>query len=224
MTQRPLLSESQWARDFAIVGLAVGALAPYGVIFDPDFSLLSGLAGGASGALVGAWSAWVLERLRGRLPLAMVVPMMALLGGLWGAFSGACGGMASLRFGADAVPLGMVMGGATGMLTVGVGFLPYLVLAVRGRTTLPIVALGLLASPLLGWAGLSALGALGMGMWLVALPVVALAAVALDRGERAARQQVTTAKATAPGDARVATPPRRSAWRAPRAEGIVESR
>lgn len=187
MEHPPLLSEARWARDFALVGVTVGALAPFFVIFDPGFAALSGLAGGASGALVGTASAWSLERVRGRVPLAIIVPLMAIVGSLWGAFAGACGGVGSIGIGIDAVPLGFVLGATTGMVTLGVGFLPYLMVSVRGSSTLPVVALGVLASPTLGWAGLMALGAATFGMWLFALPFLALAGVALDRSERAVR-------------------------------------
>ena len=189
MQHPSLLSEARWARDFALVGVTVGALAPFFVLFDPGFAALSGLAGGASGALVGAASAWALERVRGRVPLAVIVPLMAAVGSLWGAFAGACGGVGSMGIGLGAIPLGFVLGATTGMVTLGVGFLPYLILSVRGSSTLPVVALGLLASPTLGWLGLMALGAATFGLWLFVLPYLAIAGIAIDRSERAIRTQ-----------------------------------
>ncbi len=182
MEHRPLLSPASWARDFAVIGLFVGALAPYFVIFDAGFAIAAGLAGAGSGAVVGATSAWTLERVRGVVPLAFLMPAMAFLGMLWGGFAGGCGGMAS-RFPHDPVDLGILFGGLGGALTLGVGFLPYLVLSVRGHATLPMLALGILAAPVMGWTAFTTLGIVGFA-WKLILPVMVLGAVGLVRSER----------------------------------------
>jgi len=193
----PLLSPAIWARDYAIIGLTVGSMSPFFVIFDPGFAVLAGLVGGATGALLGAGLAWALERVRGVLPLAVIVPFVAAVGSLWGALAGTLGGFGSLGMGVGAIPLGFVLGACTGMVTLGLGFLPHLMLATSGRSTASVVALGVLASPVMGWLGLIALAGATFGLWLFLVPVLAAAGVALDRSEQRAKRLSQRAAAEA---------------------------
>ncbi len=46
----PLLSPAVWARDDALIGLTVGSLSPFVVVFDPGFAAAAGVVGGCRGA------------------------------------------------------------------------------------------------------------------------------------------------------------------------------
>lgn len=178
-------SALSWGRDFGLVGAATGAAAPFFVVFDPTFAVVAGLIGGGTGVLLGALTSWVVPRLRPIVPLPALMAAMAAAGSLWGAVAGTLGGAASLWFGLDGAPLGFVLGGCTGMVALGLFFLPYLVLAVRREPTWPAVAGAVLLAPFMGWLGLAALLASTFGLWLFALPAVVWGAVAVDRTARA---------------------------------------
>ncbi|MCA9489363.1 MAG: hypothetical protein KC621_05555 [Myxococcales bacterium] len=192
-------SPGTWGRDFGLVGAATGAAAPLFVIFDPTFALVAGVVGGVTGVLLGALSGWVVPLLRPHVPLPALVAGMAAAGSLWGAVAGTLGGAASLWFGLDGAPLGFVLGGCTGMVALGLFFLPYLVLSVRREPTWPAVAGAVLLAPVMGWLGLAALLASTFGLWLFALPAVVWAAVAVDRS---ARQLPVTSRLLLDGRAR----------------------
>lgn len=181
------MNSTDWSRDFAVVGGAAGAAAPFFVIFDPGFALAAGVAGAVTGGLLGAVAAPVVRALRGWVPLPVLVAAMAAAGGCWGAVTGAVGGLGSLWMGTEAVPFGFVLGATTGMVTLGLFFLPYLMLSVRGERTWPAVAGAVVATPLLGWLGLCALLASTFGLWLFALPALVWGAVAVDRALGRAR-------------------------------------
>ncbi len=171
-----------WARDFAVLGLATGGLAPFFVIFDPFFTVVGGLVGAVGGGLLGALACWATERLRPRVPLAVLLAGMAAVGSLWGAVAGACGGLVSLHFGPIAgIPMGFIVGGCTGMVQLALFFGPYLFLSVRKDATWPLVIGAVLLSPFMGWLGLAALGFSTFGLWLFALPFALWAGIRLER-------------------------------------------
>ncbi|MCB9677711.1 MAG: hypothetical protein H6737_21575 [Alphaproteobacteria bacterium] len=177
-------SPLSWGRDFAVVGCATGALAPFFVIFDPLFAVAAGFAGAASGFLLGVAAGWTVEQTRGHVPIPVLVACMAVAGSLWGAATGTVGGAASLWFGIEGAPLGFVLGATTGMVQLGLFFLPYLVLRVRGESARPAVIGAVLAAPFMGWLGLAALAASTFGLWLFALPAAVWLGIAIDRSHR----------------------------------------
>ena len=150
------------------------------------------------GVALGATSALSVERARGTVPLAVLVPAMAAVGALWGALSGTFGGSVSALLGVsmfedDALPLGFILGGCTGMVQLALFFPAYLALSVRRQATWPLVLVGALTAPVMGWLGLGALVASLFGLWLFALPFATWAAVLIDRGER--QQRARSARA-----------------------------
>ena len=184
-------STRTWARDFAIVGATTGSLAPFFVIFDPMFAVAAGFTGAATGAALGAFMASGLERFRNRVPLTVLAAGATFLGALWGAASGSAGGafssIAGSQFEGSAIALGFMFGGIAGMLQLGGMFLPYLLSAVH-RQTVPVVLLGVMAAPFMGWAALITLFSAFFGVWLVAVPLVIVGGVALETSIHQARQ------------------------------------
>jgi len=188
MQNRTLVGNvSSWARDFAILGAAAGTLAPLTVIFDPVFALAAGLVGAVSGVVFGGVAGALVDAVRKRVPLSVMIATAAVLGSLWGAgvgtFGGAVTAVAGSTMGGEAVVLGFICGATSGMVYVGGLFLPYLIGATWGRTA-PVVLLGMVAAPFAGWAGIAALAASSFGLWLFALPPLFWAARALDDASR----------------------------------------
>lgn len=180
-----------WVRDFALVGVVTGALAPYFVIFDPAFALGAGLVGGLSGAALGAGLCLGMERARRWLPLSAILAGAAVLGAGWGGLAGAAGGVASFGLVSShhnwgGVGLGAFFGACSGLLQLGWMFLPYLLGSTR-RTTWPVVGLAVLAAPFMGWIGFLALASTLFGGWMFALPALLLTALALETSVHRAR-------------------------------------
>jgi len=181
----PLLgSSARWARDFAFLGGVMGFSAPFFVILEPGFAVAAGLAGAVTGAPFGVALGWWMERLRGTVPLVLLVAAAAVVGALWGGMAGAFGGLTTVSMVGDAVGLGLLLGTVCGGLTVGTGLVPYLVLSARGADTRPLLAVAALVSPVVGWLGLVLLA----GAWVFALPGVAGLGLAMWWTERRAHR------------------------------------
>ena len=189
-----LLCYKTWARDYAIVGLLSGGLAPYFVLHQLDFSLGAAVFGAVGGAVLGLLSASLLQRHRRKLPLVGWLFIMPSLGVLWGAFAGLGGGAFTGH--PEDVMLGMVFGAVGGMLQLSWFFPVYLFQSVRGGLTLPVLGAGLLMTSVLGWLPLALLL-----MWPAGLfPFLVLATVAMSillgtihQSERRAADNLKTA-------------------------------
>ncbi|MCB9695384.1 MAG: hypothetical protein H6738_01200 [Alphaproteobacteria bacterium] len=147
---------TRWARDWALIGLASGALAPIGLgmLSSPGgqaFVVAAGLVGMMVGGLIGALAPAALERVRGRLPIPALLMLGLPLGAIWGALAGLAGGLAV----GDSNFLDFAVFGAAvaGAAQLGATWFPYTFLSVLQRRTWPVVLLSVLAAPLLGWVG-----------------------------------------------------------------------
>lgn len=145
VTGRP----SSWARDGAIVGAVTGYVGPAAVLFGLSLHpwLVACTAAFAlGGALLGLVMSWVLERLRGRVPLPVLgvtLPVVAVAtGSLWAATAGWLVGAP--------VALAATFGGIAVAFQVGMFWFPYTVLAVLGGRRWPVVAAACVVSPFLG--------------------------------------------------------------------------
>jgi uncharacterized membrane protein YeaQ/YmgE (transglycosylase-associated protein family) len=164
-------TKAQWSRDFALLGVLIGVLAPAVMWTWPmlgvSLSMLGGLLGGLSGPLFGRMLRWQADALRGRLPIWAIVGYMPLMGGLWGALTAGLGGLlvgglTPLLLGEPSFALfaalygGMVsaaVGGLVGATVVGLMWFPYTFLSVTRQRRWPIFAatanMAPLAAPLL---------------------------------------------------------------------------
>lgn len=147
-------SPTRWARDWAIIGLASGALAPIGVgvLSSPlglPFVLAAGLVGMLVGAAIGAAAPPVLERVRGKMPIAALLMLGLPIGAVWGALAGLAGGLATGDL--ETAVLTVFGAGVAGAAQLGAAWFPYTFLSVLQRRTWPVVLLSVLAAPLLGW-------------------------------------------------------------------------
>ncbi len=168
----------------------MGSMAPFTVIFDPVFALAGGFAGAVSGVLFGGAAAMLVDAFRSRMPLSALLASAAALGAVWGALIGTIGGTATAFAGSwmgfSAMSMGFVCGATSGMVLIGGLFPAYLLSSAHNRTA-PVVLVGVLASPFMGWAGLAALTASTFGLWLFALPPLLWAGAVLDGSVARAR-------------------------------------
>lgn len=149
---RPVTGDpSRWRRDFALMGALTGVLATAVLgLVSPTLPLLAGIIGLLLGALLGEASPRVLERVRGRVPLATIGLLTLPVGAGVGAL---VGGLAALLWSWHP-GLALIVGGTAGLcgaLQLGAFWLPYTVLAVLRRPTWPVVVASAMAAPLLGW-------------------------------------------------------------------------
>lgn len=143
-----------WVRDFTFVGGVTGFMAPYTVLRDVAYCSLTGLGGAVSGALLGAFSAWLLSGLGRRWPKAVFVPVGLLLGALWGTAAALTTAFTSMR---ELLELSVPLAGLAGALQLGWFWLGYGYRRVNRRSTVGVVLLASLLGGGLGWAGLAAL-------------------------------------------------------------------
>ncbi|MCB9684038.1 MAG: hypothetical protein H6735_03220 [Alphaproteobacteria bacterium] len=145
---------TRWARDWALIGLASGALAPIGLGMWSNpagiaFVVAAGLVGMIVGAAIGGFAPAVLERVRGRWPIPALLMLGLPIGAVWGALAGLAGGLA---VGDPSFLVYSVFGAAiAGAAQLGATWFPYTFLSVLQRRTWPVVLLSVLAAPLLGW-------------------------------------------------------------------------
>lgn len=170
-----------WSRDFALVGVALGGLAPWFLLFDLSMALSGGLVGGLLGAALGGAAGWLIEHLRPVVPLSVMLATMAALGAVWGGAAGMLGAASGTVFDEAGLLLGLALGGCSGMVVIGLWFPAYLFLSVRRDPTWPAVLGAVLCAPIAGWLGLAALIVSTFGGWLFLLPLAMWAGSALDR-------------------------------------------
>ena len=142
ITGCPLL----WCRDMALVGGATSATVPALVHeFTPSgYPLMAAVIGVVTGALLGLAMPRLLDRVRGRISLPILVLGSVMLGCFWG---GATGALAGAPFGIPYVVLGLVAGGLAGAAQFGWWWFPYTVQTVRGGRTWPMLVAAVLALP-----------------------------------------------------------------------------
>ncbi len=152
-----------WARDWAIIGAGTGVLAPLGVIalsMEPGllpFAAGAGVAGGAAGAVLGATAPRLLERVRGRVPLPVLMLLGLPLGATWGVIAGGLGALWLPGMELALVVIAAAIAGVAGAIQLGLTWLPYTVAAVTRRPVWPVVLGSVLVAPAMGWAALLAL-------------------------------------------------------------------
>lgn len=135
-----------WARDMAFVGATTSAFAPWaaGNLAPSGYWQVSAVVGLVTGALLGLAMPALIDLVRGRVPLLLLVLGSVLLGAAWG---GLTGGLAGLAFGGISAQLGVVAGAAAGGFQLGWFWFPYTFQSVRGGRTWPLLLTSLLTLP-----------------------------------------------------------------------------
>lgn len=140
-----------WARDMAIVGGVTAGLAPLPAIplgATAGFIAGTAAAGLLTGAALGAAMPGVLEWVRGRLPIPVLMMLGPIPGAVWGGIVGGVGGALSTV----GVPVGLcvVCAAIAGAMQFGLFWFPYTFQTVRGERRWPVVLAACLATPLIG--------------------------------------------------------------------------
>jgi len=135
----------------AIVGGVTSFLAPLPAIVlgaTAPFIGVSAMTGCLTGAVLGAAMPGILERLRGRIPLAGLMALGPIPGAVWGGVVGAVG----FAFSGVTVPLVLCVLAASlaGAIQFGLFWLPYTVQTVRGGPLWPVVLGACMATPIIG--------------------------------------------------------------------------
>ena len=157
----------QWARDFGVIGLFSGTLAPATLAMVCGWPVVaaSGFVGGCGGALLGAMAPSMLERVRGRVPLPALLLLGLPIGAVWGASSGFAAGLTYQLLSGDTVVLPPFLwawvAAMAGAMQLGLVWFPYTFLRVLDKPTWPVVAASC--------AGSAALGPLAIAMILFGL-------------------------------------------------------
>lgn len=140
-----------WARDMAIVGGVTASLAPLPALaLGATVAFIGGTAvtGAVTGAALGAAMPGVLERLRGRLPLSVLMVLGPLPGALWGGTVGAVG--FALSGVGTPLALCVLCAAIAGALQFGLFWFPYTFQTVRGAARWPVVLGACALTPLIG--------------------------------------------------------------------------
>ncbi|MEL6348483.1 MAG: hypothetical protein AAFV53_35580 [Myxococcota bacterium] len=145
-------SPARWARDMAVIGGSASVSMPLmGALLvglPIGYVAAAGIAGAVTGGGVGALMPGLLERLRGRIPLAaLLVGLGPIIGALWGA---AVGVLAAPAVGAHMLPLSVLTAGIGGALQFGLWWFPYTFQTVRKAPVLPVVLMAAVSAPILG--------------------------------------------------------------------------
>jgi hypothetical protein len=159
-------SPAAWSRDLAIVVGATSAFAPAmaaGQLF-AGYPISAMCIGAVTGAVLGAAMPALIDLVRGRVPLALVVAASLALGAVWGGLTGM---LAGVPFGWDAAALGLAAGGAAGAVQLGGFWFPYTFQSVRGGRTWPVVVGALLVLPVSTAAAVAAAYALILALTTV---------------------------------------------------------
>ena len=140
-----------WARDMAIVGGVTSLLAPLPAIAlgsNAPFIVITAVTGCLTGAALGTAMPGLLERVRGRVPLAVLMALGPLPGAVWGGVVGTMGG----AFSGVMVPMWLCMIAASlaGAIQFGLFWFPYTFQTVRGARCWPVVLGACLATPIIG--------------------------------------------------------------------------
>ncbi len=162
-TRRVTGDAARWARDFALLGAFSGGGAILGFFgsVDAGLAVTAAVTGMATGAVLGAAMPSVLDVVRKRLPIKVLMFLGLPVGAVWGATTGvsamALAGNPQ-TFGGG-VPMDMLftvmalVAGLAGALMFGAVWFPYTFQTVRGGRTWPVVAGACLLTPALGWLG-----------------------------------------------------------------------
>ncbi len=152
-------SRAPWVRDFALVGGLTGFLAPYGVLHYVQYSMAAGLGGALSGAVLGAFSSWLVSGFGRRWPKVAFLPLGLSIGAVWGSAAALATVVTPAR---DQLSLSVLFAGAAGALQLGWFWLAYCYRRVNRRTTWGLVLVASLLGGGLGFAGFGALALLAM--------------------------------------------------------------
>ncbi|MFT5679110.1 MAG: hypothetical protein ACI8RZ_000014 [Myxococcota bacterium] len=147
VTGRP----AHWARDMAIVGGVTASLAPLPALaLGATAAFIGGTAvtGAVTGAALGAVMPGVLERVRGRLPLPVLMVLGPIPGALWGGIVGAVG----FALSGVGVPLALCVlcAALAGAVQFGLFWFPYTFQTVRGARRWPVVLGACAVTPMIG--------------------------------------------------------------------------
>ena len=141
-------NSTPWARDLAIVTGATALLAPVLVWGWTSVTLFGTFFGLLSGGLLGAMAPGFLDRVRGRIPLAVLASLGFALGAVWGGVVGAVAAAAEVTILGTGTTILAAAG--IGALQLGFFWLPYTVLTVLGQRTWPAVVASCAMAPILG--------------------------------------------------------------------------
>jgi hypothetical protein len=150
----PADSRAPWVRDFALVGGLTGFLAPYSVIHEVPYSAVTGVGGALSGAVLGAFSAWLLSGFGRRWPKVVFLPLGLIIGALWGSAAAMATVVTPAR---HLLVLSVLFAGAAGALQLGWFWLAYCYRRVNRRSTWGVVLIASLLGGGLGFAGFGAM-------------------------------------------------------------------
>lgn len=148
-----------WVRDFTLVGALTGFGAPFVLLRSLEYSLVTGLGGLVGGAVLGLFSAWVINRQARRWRRFVLLPLGLALGALWGATAG--GATALVPHLRGLLGLSLAVAAIAGAAQLGWFWLAYSVRRVNQRSTWPVVLLASALGAGLGWVGVFGLAALG---------------------------------------------------------------
>lgn len=139
-------SPLRWARDMALVGGGTSAFVPALVsgLAPSGYPLAAALVGAVTGALLGLAMPTLLDLVRGKVPLPLLLVGSLLLGAAWG---GVAGAMAGVPFGAGNAGLGLVAGSIAGAAQFGWWWFPYTFQTVRGGRTWPLLVAAVFTLP-----------------------------------------------------------------------------
>lgn len=157
--QRVTGTPQQWGRDMAYIGgvtslVCTGMGMAFGVT--PFYVLAATAAGALTGGLLGAAMPALLDQMRGRMPLALLVLAAGPLGGaVWGGTVGALAWM--LAGGAPemahySVGISIAIAAIAGALQFGLSWFPYTFQTVRSGARWPVLLASTLITPLVGFA------------------------------------------------------------------------
>lgn len=144
-----------WVRDFALVGLVTGFVAPFTVLRNPEYAQLASAGGALTGAALGALSHLFFARAGRRWPKFAIILLSVLVGAVWGSASGVTTALAvSFR---RSFELSLVVGGCAGALQLSWFWVVYAMRSVRRKSTWSVVLAASLFSVALGWGSVALL-------------------------------------------------------------------
>lgn len=138
-----------WGRDLALIGGVSSFVLPsmmVGPLVPAAFPWWAAAAGAGTGLLLGLAAPALLDLVRGRVPLLVLVLLAPLVGAAWGGLSGSLAGAA---VGGDSALLGLLAGSTAGAVQLGIWWFPYTFQTVLQRRRWPVVLACVLTTPLL---------------------------------------------------------------------------
>lgn len=139
-------SPLRWARDMALVGGGTSAFVPALVsgLAPAGYPWVAAAVGLGTGALLGLAMPTLLDLVRGKVPLPVLLLCSVGLGAAWG---GVAGALAGVPFGANNAGLGLIAGSIAGAAQFGWWWFPYTFQTVRGGRTWPLLVAAAFALP-----------------------------------------------------------------------------